>query len=846
MKIRNIRVNHMCHPVGFSMGYLLIQWEITETNDDTMKGIEVIISRDKEYIDIVEKHVLTDTAQIQVYSHIELDELTQYFIMVKAVEHQGGKAVQESDFITPKKSEWTACFITSSIPDYSVILRDFTLKNKVKNAYLSICGLGLYEAYLNNQFVNDEYLMPGYHSYDTHLQFQTYDLKDQLTEGTNELKVLLGNGWYKGRLGFDGGFYSLYGDKLALIFELEIEYIDGTKEIIKSDKDCYCMKSPIIRNGIYDGEEIDRTIKDTSKAPVKVLDLDLSLLVPRYSLPIHIKKRIKPINYFVSPKGEHILDFGQNLTGWIEFDTKSDVSIQFGEILQNGCFYNENYRTATSDFSYKSDGIKRHIRPHFTFFGFRYAKVITNDVIDINNFEACLITSDMADTGIIETGNDKVNQLLSNIRWSQSDNFLDVPTDCPQRDERLGWTGDAQIFSGTALFNMNAIQFYHKYLHDMLCEQELDNGAVPNVIPTPKPKIENYALQDQLELGQQVIQMLKDKNICPWADAATVIPWNVYQFSGDKELLREMYPNMKMWVDNAIEMDRGSGENYLLDSGFHFADWLALDAQPNSPIGATDPYFVASIYYYYSTLLVSKTAGILEYSDEEIYAERAELIRNAIREKYVENGIVNVDTQTAYTLAVYFNILEDNEIKANVDKLVGKIHSNNNKLQTGFVGTPFINFVLSQNGYADLAYDLLLNEEYPGWLYEVNLGATTIWERWNSVLEDGTISPEGMNSLNHYAYGSIGEWIYREVCGLNQCTPGFRKVTIKPKLDKRLKYCKCSFQSVSGMYYIEWNLLSDTSVKLIVDIPFGCEANIQLLSLNTERMHGHYEFTLEV
>lgn len=844
MKIKNIRINHMYRPVGFSMDYLLIQWEITETTDDTMEEIEVIVSKDKEFIDIVEKRVLTNTAQSELYFDTEFDELTHYYIMVKAVDHQGSTITLESDFITSKKSVWNANFITPHNPAYSTILKDFTLKNKVKNAYLSICGLGLYEAYLNDQFVNNEYLMPGYHSYDTHLQYQTYDLKNQLTEGNNEFKVLLGNGWYKGRLGFDGGFYNLYGDKLALIFEIEIEYVDGTKEIIQSDKDCYCMKSPIISNGIYDGEEIDMTIKDTFKESVEVLDIDQSLLVPRYSLPIHIKKRIKPINYFVSPKGEHILDFGQNLTGWIEFEAKNGISIQFGEILQNDCFYNENYRTSTFGFSYKSDGIKRHIRPHFTFYGFRYAKIITDDEIDMNNFEACLITSDMADTGFIETGHKKVNQLLSNIRWSLMDNFLDVPTDCPQRDERLGWTGDAQIFSGTALFNMDAIQFYHKYLHDMLCEQELDNGAVPNVIPTPKPKIENYTLQDQLELGQQVIQMFKNKNICPWADAATVIPWNVYQFSGDKELLREMYPNMKMWVDNAIEMDSSSGENYLLDSGFHFADWLALDAKPGTPFGATDPYFVVSIYYYYSALLVSQVAGILELDDEEKYKERSNLIRNAIREKYVENGIVNVDTQTAYTLAVYFKILEDNEIQANVDKLVDKIHSNNNKLQTGFVGTPFINFVLSQNGHVDLAYDLLLNEEYPGWLYEVNLGATTIWERWNSVLEDGTISSEGMNSLNHYAYGSIGEWIYREVCGLNQCTPGFKKVIIKPKLDKRLKYCKCSFQSVNGMYYVEWDM-SDTTVKVIVDIPFGCEANIQLLSLNKELTHGHYEFTLE-
>ncbi len=546
MNIVNLRVNHMHHPVGFLLNYVLIQWEITDTKDTTMKSLEVIISKDKNFVDIVDKKTLNDTNQTQVQFDISLKPLTVYYFQVKAIDHHNKLVKQISYFVTPKVKEWIADFVTPHLSEYSIILKDFNIMNIVKKAYLSICGLGLYEAYLNDKFINNEYLMPGYHSYDTHLQFQTYDLKEYFNQGKNTLKVLLGNGWYKGRLGFDGGFYNLYGDKVSLIFEIYIEYDDGRKEIIKSDKECYCLKSQIVSNGIYDGEKIDMTIKDNHKEIVDILEMDKSLLVPRYSLPISIKKRIKPIQYFVSPKGEHILDFGQNLTGWIEFKAKKDTYIQFGEILQDGCFYNENYRTATFGFCYKSDGIERYIRPHFTFFGFRYAKIETDEEIDINNFEACLMTSNMEDTGFIETGHKKVNQLLSNIRWSQMDNFLDIPTDCPQRDERLGWSGDAQIFSGTALFNMNAIQFYHKYLHDMLCEQMLDNGAVPNVIPTPKPKIENYAWQDKLELGNQVIEMFNNKNICPWADAATIIPWNVYRFSGDKELLKETYSNMKM------------------------------------------------------------------------------------------------------------------------------------------------------------------------------------------------------------------------------------------------------------------------------------------------------------
>ncbi len=844
MKINNLKVNYMNHPVGISLNYLLIQWEIIDTDASTMKEIEITISKDDI---VIEKKVLIDTNDASIKLDADLDELTQYHYQVKAKDDQGNEASETSYFITPKKGEWEADFITPAT-DKNIILKDFHINKQVKQAYLSICGLGLYEAYLNDEFVNHEYLMPGYHSYDTHLQYQTYDLKEYLHQGDNTLMVLLGNGWYKGRLIFEGGFYNLYGDKLALIFEIKLEYTDGTIEIIKSDKACKSMQSNILTdNGIYDGETIDMRIQDSQEYKVEDIDIDKSLLTPRYSLPITIQERIKPIQLITSPKGEHILDFGQNLTGWIEFKAKSDVYIQFGEILQDGCFYNDNYRIATFGFKYISDGKERVVRPHFTFYGFRYAKIETEDEIDINNFEACLITSEMDDTGFIETGNQKVNQLLSNVRYSQKDNFLDVPTDCPQRDERLGWTGDAQIFANTAMFNMNAIQFYRKFLHDMLCEQELDHGRVGNVIPSPKPKIENYADKNNLELGNHTITMFSIKNCMPWSDAATIIPWNVYQFSGDKDLLKETYPNMKMYVDSAIEMDKSTGTPYLLDSGFHFADWLALDAKPGEPLGATDMHYVASVFYYYSTTLVARAAKVLGLEEEEYYNHHASLIRQAIREKYMDHGMINVDTQTAYVLAIYFQILEEDEIQQNVDRLAAKIHENNNKLQTGFVGTPYLNFVLSQNGYTDLAYDLLLNEEYPGWLYEVNLGATTIWERWNSVMEDGSMNPEGMNSLNHYAYGSIAEWIYREVCGLNPLVPGFKKVLIKPKPDKRLGYCKCSYQSVNGLYKVQWNI-SDDILDLSVDIPFGCVALLCLPIMNEEieLSHGHYEYKINM
>lgn len=845
MDIVNVKVNYNSCLIGMQLDELLVSWEIIGVKEHKVDVIEVKVSQELEFHTLMTKKQFKHSNQCQCKLSVPLTSYATYYVQVMVVHNGEYKNSKVHRIVLPKCDAWIAKMISPVQYDANRIIKQFTIDKAIKHAYLSICGLGLYEAYLNDQFVNEEFLMPGYHSYDTHIQFQTYDVAGRIKQGQNEMSVLLGNGWYKGRLGFDGGFDQLYGDRLSLIFELYVEYIDGTSTIIYSDEDCVCKQSYILDHGIYDGETIDMTRNCETLYPVEAISFDYSLLTPRYSPRITIKKKIKPIKYMVTPKGEHVLDFGQNLTGWIEVNTSSSFKITFGEVLQNNCFYNENYRTATFGFRYISDGKKRWVRPHFTYFGFRYAKIEKMDELHPDDFHACLITSEMEHTGYIETGHELVNQLLSNIKWSQMDNFLDVPTDCPQRDERLGWTGDAQIFSGTALFQMNAIPFFRKYLHDMLCEQELDHGAVPNVIPTPKPKIEHYMDQEHLEKGMQVIKMFQDKNMCPWADAATIIPWNLYLFSGDIGLLEKTYPNMKLWVDQAMQLARESGNEYLIDSGFHFADWLALDGSEGSAIGATDMHFVASMYYYHSTILLSKAAHELGYDEGEAYHKYAMNIKQAIREKYLRDGIVSVDTQTGYILAIHFQLLEEQELQLNIERLVEKLHQNNDHLDTGFVGTPYLNFVLSKHGFIKLAYDLLLNESYPSWLYEVKLGATTIWERWNSILADGSINQEGMNSLNHYAYGAIGEWIYREVCGLNQLEPGFKKALIAPKVDHRLGHCECSYHSVNGLYHIRWEFLEEHQLQMIVDIPFGCEA-VFYMPITNEKMelqHGHYSFT---
>ncbi len=827
MSIRNLYINYMESPKGFDVRKSRIQWEL-DTDEKVLVQIEkdkVIFSQEVEnqnYIDI----------------DLDLDELTQYTYSVQTKEDK-----KSNTFITPKYTNWKADFITPVQENSAIVEKEFEIHKEVASSYISIVGLGVYEAYMNDEFVNQEYLMPGYHCYNDYLQYQTYPL--HLKQGKNTLSVLLGNGWYKGRLGFSGGFYKVYGDKLALIFEIKINYVDGTSEIISSDEACTSRTCPFSSNGMYDGEIFDANQKDNEKAKVSVLNLDTSLLQPRISLPIVKREEFKP-ELIVTDKNEMVLDFKQNIVGWVECDVKESIHLRFGEILQDGCFYNENYRTANFGYQYIGDGQERKIRPHFAFFGFRYVLVEGLKEVNVDSFKAYAIYSDLVETGYIETGNEKVNQLVSNAKWSQKDNFLDVPTDCPQRDERLGWTGDAQAFSGTALFNMNCIPFYSKYMKDMACEQFKLDGGVPNVVPCLYPKLENYAGDASVPLDKikGYASFLSGHSFCPWADAATIIPWNTYKMSGNPDVLKEMYPSMKAWADYQIQHEAQGDDHvpYLFDHGFHFADWLALDNPKPGPFGKTDSYYVASLYYYVSCLYTSKAAAVLGYEESSYYYLYAMEIKKAIRNKYLTDGLVNVGTQTGFVIALCFDLLEKDEVQKNADALAQMIEENNGKLSTGFVGTPKLCFALSQNGHEKLAYNLLLNEDYPGWLHEINLGATTIWERWNSVLEDGHMNPAGMNSLNHYAYGSILEWMYREVGGLNEVEPGFKKAKIAPKVDKRLGMAKIMYQSVSGTYKVEWKFEDKVSLK--VNIPIGCSATIVLpiSKKEVEVTSGHYEF----
>ena len=497
------------------------------------------------------------------------------------------------------------------------------------------------------------------------------------------------------------------------------------------------------------------------------------------------------------------------------------------KFFKKAAFINENLRSAKAEYLYISDGTEKVIEPKFTFYGYRYVKVEGIENLTVDDFEGVALYSDISFTGRLATGNEKVNRLIENTVWGLKGNFIDTPTDCPQRDERLGWTGDAQVFAGTACYLTDAYPFYRKYLWDMAREQKKYGGMVPIVIPS---------------VGQTQTSSV-------WGDAACIIPWKLYEVYGDISILEEQFESMCSWVDYVENIDKNSGWG----EHFHYGDWLALDAHggPESTMGATDVDFIAYVYYMYSAQLCAKAAGVLGKTEkEEKYEKLALELRQQVEwEYFTPSGRCCIDTQTAQILALKFK-LGSNEEKA-AERLQKLLMDNHYKLNTGFTGTPLLAPILSENGMGSMSYRLLLNEEYPGWLYEVNLGATTIWERWNSLEPDGSISGTGMNSLNHYSYGSIVEWIYAYAAGLRQTDGcGFKNVYIKPEPDPALKELTCVYDSPAGTYRVKWRFPDKRHLETEVEIPFDCVATLVLpyLEENNVKMlgPGTYNYTYEI
>ena len=687
---------------------------------------------------------------------------------------------------------------------------------QVKAATLTVTALGVYEATLNGQRVGEFVLAPGWTSYDTRLQVQTYDVTG-LLGAENALAVRVGKGWYASPI--PGWLES--ADKTrrktrqtALIAELAIVYEDGSTQVIPTGEDWQWVESPIRFSEIYDGETCDATFADDQPKPCAIFDAPMDNLIPQEGEEVREMERVAAKSVFRTPAGETVVDFGQEVTGYVEFtvDAKAGdrVRILHGEVLdRDGNFYNENYRAAKAEINYTCKEGPQTWHPELTFFGFRYIKL---DAFPgepkPGQFTAVAVYSNMRRTGRVTTGHAGINQLISNVFWGQKGNFLDVPTDCPQRDERLGWTGDAEVFCRAASLNYDVEKFFMKWLKDMTADRFPD-GSVGSVIPNVLPG---------------------DRPSAAWGDAATICPWTIWQTYGNTKVLENQFDTMAGWVDYITSATTTPG---LWTGGTHFADWLGLDAPSGSYKGSSREDFIASAFYAHSTSLVIK-AGRLLGKDVSRYEALHEAIVRAFRETFTDYR-----TQTEHVLAVRFGLAED--IQATADALAELVTRDGVQLRTGFVGTPYILHVLSDYGHADLAWALLLREGYPSWLYPVSKGATTIWEHWDGIMEDGGFWSADMNSFNHYAYGSVIDWIYEVAAGIrhDEAHPGFSRAIIAPKPDARLGWLEASIDTRNGRIASKWVCLGD-SVRYDIETPVP--ATVVIDGHGTEVQPGRYTF----
>ena len=839
VKVVNLLTENQTNPIGLDVQQPRFTWQlVSDHRNISQTAYEIIVSSGKGTAWKSGK-VMSDRSVHVPYAGTAFQSGKKYRWQVRVWDNDGKPsawsepAFFQTALLTP--SDWKAKWIEADFVEDSInrpaqyFRKQFSATKKIASATGYITAHGMYEAQINGKRVGDAYLTPGWTSYNKRLQYQVYDVKDLLISGNNAIGVVTGNGWYRGFIAWSGNKDS-YGKKTGLLFQLDITYSDGTTSTIVSDGSWKSSTGSIRYSEIYHGETIDAreekagwstaNYNDGNWAGVKVQNYPNDNLLATYNEPVRKHETFKPLKIFTTPKGEKVIDFGQNLVGWVIVKANGNagdkIAIRHAEVLdKNGNFYIDNLRAAKTTATYFLAGKgEETFEPHFTFYGFRYIKIEGVNEIKPENFTAVSLYSDMKPTGTFTSSNALINQLQHNIQWGQKGNFLDVPTDCPQRDERLGWTGDAQAFSRTAAFNFGVNNFFAKWLRDVEADQR-PSGKVPHVIPNVL----------QPEAGASA----------GWADAATIIPWNMYLAYGDKKILENQYNSMKNWVGY---MEKES-KNYLWNTGFHFGDWLFFrpfdDNDGRSAV--TDKYMIAQCFFANSVQVMINTAKVLGKNDDA--ARYTELLKNLkeafVKEYLTPNGRLVSSTQTAYVLALNFDMLPEDQREQTVQKLVDNIKSYNNHLTTGFLGTPYLCHVLSRFGKTDIAFTLLMQESYPSWLYPVKMGATTIWERWNGIRPDSTFEPASMNSFNHYAYGAIGDWMYRVVAGLDTYddAPGYKHIKIQPHVGGGLTNASVVLETYYGRVISGWKTEGDKFVS-VIEIPANTTATVFLPVSNAD------------
>jgi alpha-L-rhamnosidase len=732
-----------------------------------------------------------------------------------------GAAQWKARWITPDLAEDT----TRSNP--SPLLRtEFALDGAIASARAYVTSLGLYEMQINGRRVGDQVLAPGWTSYDKRLQYQSYDVTELLRRGPNAVGVTIGDGWYRGRLAWETR-RNTYGKRVALLAQIVVRYTDGREQVIGTGEGWKASTGPILASDIYNGETYDARLEqagwsqpgfdDKKWNGVRLEDHSKAILIAPAGPPVRRIEEIKPVKILHTPAGETVFDMGQNMVGWMRLRVRgpagTTVRLQHAEVLdKNGNFYTANLRTAQQADTYTLKGGSEEIyEPHFTFHGFRYVKVdgypgtLTPDALT-----GIVVHSDMPRTGSFATSDAMLNQLYHNIVWGQKGNFVGVPTDCPQRDERLGWTGDAQVFSRTAAFNYDVAGFFTSWLGDAIADQR-SIGSFPDVIP------------DVLTRGEP-----NATSSAGWGDAGVIIPWTMYLAYGDTRLLERQYPSMRRYVEYQRKV---AGDKLLWNSGWHYGDWLAFSTtSPDYPGATTDKDFIATAFFAHSTDLLARSAQALGKADDaRAYRDLFERIKVAWNREYVtSSGRLSSNTQTAYALALEFHLLPDAQRADAGQRLAANVNQFGH-LTTGFLGTPYLTDALSTTGHLSESYKLLLNKKYPSWLYPITQGATTIWERWDGQRPDSSFQETGMNSFNHYAYGAIGDWMVRVVAGLDldEAAPGYRQIVIHPQPGGGLTSARAELMTQYGGAASGWTI-EGGQLRLDVRVPANTHATVRL------------------
>ncbi|KAL1897387.1 hypothetical protein Sste5346_004123 [Sporothrix stenoceras] len=849
ISIAELRAEHYESGFGIFHATPRLSWRFAATSvrDWRQTSYEVVVTRQGQSESF---HVSSNTSSLVAWPSTPLTSRETAHVRVRATGTDGSTtdwAELTLEAALLKRSDWTAELIGG--PPQPVdqpkkpfrLRRAFTYSGDAETTRLYATAHGLYEVEINGQRVGDHVLAPGWQSYRHRLHYQTYDVTPLLRPGHNVIGVYLGEGWFAGRLGRPGTS-NIWGDRLGFLGQLEV---DG-RVVCKTDADWEVLtEGPVLNSEIYNGEEFDSRLVDlewsasgvsTYVVHAAILPFPSAELIAPETPPVRRLTEIQPQQIITTPSGKTVLDFGQNLAGWLRVNIdipgtdKDTVVIRHAEVLEHGELGTRPLRTAKATATIHLGGPTCGYEPRFTFYGFRYAEVTGYVEVKLTDFSAVVISSDLRRTGSFECSHDLVNKLHENTVWSMRGNFVSVPTDCPQRDERLGWSGDLQVFAPTASFLYDTAAFVGGWLRDLAADQHDLKGIVPNVVPSvPMPPNDN-----------------ERRPMAAWGDATVITPWDLYQFFGDATFLRKQWDSIVQWLDCGVPRD---AHGFYSTETPQFGDWLDPRSPPALPGHTpTDPYLVANAYLVHVTERAAQIAALLNETEAaQRYGSDARRLRARFRSEYVTpSGRLSSDTQTAYVLALHMDLYDSPaELSTARHRLDWLTRWEAFKINTGFCGTPHILPALAKVDMLPTAYRMLQERDSPSWLYPVTMGATTIWERWNSMLPDGSINPGQMTSFNHYALGSVCHFLHAHVAGLSAEEPGWTRALVRPRPGGTVRWARASHDSPIGLYSVSWKAEDEMAMATFVTIPPNGSAHIVLPGIDVVVGSGEHVFETE-